>query len=81
MNYGIIFYKLTGGRLYDSDIRDIISYNPLRRRGPTSNEKNRIRSKECTFFYENQLYYLYVIDSNTKKSVAFCLLPKCEFEL
>lgn len=23
MNYEIIFYKLTGGRLYDSDTRDI----------------------------------------------------------
>lgn len=78
MNYGIIFYKLTEGRLYDSDTRDIISYNLLKRRRPTSNERKRIKSQGCTFFYENQLYYLYTIDFIGKKSVAFCLLPKCK---
>lgn len=64
---GIIFYKLTEGRLYDSDTRDIISYNLLKRRGPTSNERKRIKSQECTFLYENQLYYLYTIDFIGKK--------------
>ena len=51
MNYEIIFYKLTGGRLYGSDTRDIISYNPLRRRGPTTNEREKIYNKFMQLFF------------------------------